>query len=59
MPRWRARISSLGLTLDEVAKAAKAFLDPVLAGDLDAAWNPATWTWGRPSRNVLPHDQSW
>ncbi len=35
-------------TLDEVAKAAKAFLDPVLAGDLDAAWNPATWTWGRP-----------
>jgi hypothetical protein len=48
MPRWRARISSLGLTLDEVAKAAKAFLDPVLAGDLDAAWNPATWTWGRP-----------
>jgi predicted nucleotidyltransferase component of viral defense system len=34
-------------TLDEVTKAAKAFLDPVLAGDLDAAWSPETWTWGR------------
>jgi hypothetical protein len=34
--------------LDEVTKAAKAFLDPVLAGDLDAAWNPESWTWGRP-----------
>ncbi|GAB4210715.1 MAG: nucleotidyl transferase AbiEii/AbiGii toxin family protein [Sandaracinaceae bacterium] len=32
-------------TLDEVMKAAKAFLDPVLAGDLDAAWTPAAWTW--------------
>lgn len=35
-------------TLNEVTKAAKAFLDPVLAGDLDAAWNPETWTWGKP-----------
>jgi hypothetical protein len=35
-------------TLDDVTKAAKAFLDPVLAGDLDAAWSPDTWTWGRP-----------
>ena len=33
-------------TLDEVTKAAKAFLDPVLAGELDAAWDPGTWTWG-------------
>jgi hypothetical protein len=33
-------------TLDAVTKAAKAFLDPVLAGDLDAAWSPETWTWG-------------
>jgi hypothetical protein len=32
-------------TLDDVTKAAKAFLDPVLAGDLDAAWSPETWTW--------------
>lgn len=35
-------------TLDEVTKAAKAFLDPVLAADLDAVWSPETWTWGRP-----------
>jgi len=34
-------------TLDEVTKAAKAFLDPVLAGALDAAWSPGTWTWGK------------
>jgi hypothetical protein len=33
-------------TLDEVTKAAKAFLDPVLTGKVDAAWNPETWTWG-------------
>lgn len=33
-------------SLDEVAKAAKAFLDPVLAGELDAAWSPSTWSWG-------------
>lgn len=35
-------------TLEDVTKAAKAFLDPVLAGDLDAAWSPETWTWGKP-----------
>ena len=34
-------------TLEEVTKA-KAFLDPVLAGALDAAWSPETWTWVRP-----------
>jgi hypothetical protein len=32
-------------TLDEVTEAAKAFLDPVLAGDLDAVWDPGPWTW--------------
>ena len=35
-------------TLDEVTKAAKAFLDPVLKGDIDAMWSPETWTWGAP-----------
>jgi hypothetical protein len=35
-------------TLDAVTNAVKAFLDPVLAGDLDAAWNPATWKWSPP-----------
>jgi hypothetical protein len=34
-------------TLDAVTKAAKAFLDPVLAGNLDAVWSPASWTWSR------------
>jgi hypothetical protein len=32
-------------TLDEVTQAAKAFLDPVLAGNIDARWNPESWTW--------------
>jgi hypothetical protein len=32
-------------TLDGVTNAVKAFLDPVLAGDLDATWSPQTWTW--------------
>jgi len=32
-------------TLEEVTKAAQAFLDPGLAGDLEGAWNPATWSW--------------
>ena len=40
-------------TLEDVTKAAKAFLDPVLAGDLDATWTPETWTWGRP-RSLRP-----
>lgn len=34
-------------TLDDVTWAAKAFLDPVLAGDLDDAWDPRTWKWSR------------
>ncbi|MGQ0507138.1 MAG: nucleotidyl transferase AbiEii/AbiGii toxin family protein [Myxococcaceae bacterium] len=32
-------------TLEDVTKAAKAFLDPVLVGGLDATWGPQTWTW--------------
>lgn len=35
-------------TLDAVTSAVKAFLDPVLAGDLHATWNPATGTWSQP-----------
>jgi hypothetical protein len=34
-------------TLAEVTTAAKAFLDPVLAGDLDDIWSPESWTWGK------------
>ena len=33
------------LTLDEVTRAAQTFLDPVLAGDLDATWEPETLSW--------------
>jgi len=33
------------LTLDDVTKVAQAFLDPVLAGGLDAVWDPGAWTW--------------
>jgi hypothetical protein len=32
-------------TLDEVTKATQAFLDPVLAGGLDAMWAPSKWKW--------------
>jgi hypothetical protein len=32
-------------TLADVTTAAKAFLDPVLAGELDATWVPKTWVW--------------
>ena len=35
-------------TLEEVVKAAKGFLDPILGGNFDAAWDPATWTWHEP-----------
>jgi len=34
-------------TLDDVTKAAQAFLDPVLLGELESTWVPAAWTWGR------------
>ncbi|MBC7172781.1 MAG: nucleotidyl transferase AbiEii/AbiGii toxin family protein [Polyangiaceae bacterium] len=32
-------------SLDEVMAAARAFLDPVLAGGLDATWLPVEWRW--------------
>jgi len=32
-------------TLDDVTTAAKAFLDPALAGDLGATWDPEAWAW--------------
>jgi hypothetical protein len=34
-------------TLADVTTATAAFLDPILAGGLDAAWKPERWTWGR------------
>lgn len=32
-------------TLDDVTKAVRAFLDPVLAGGLDATWSTSEWEW--------------
>jgi len=32
-------------TLAEVAAAAMTFLDPVLGTNLQATWDPATWSW--------------
>ena len=34
-------------TLDEVTKATKEFLDPVLEAPLDATWEPPAWRWRR------------
>lgn len=34
-------------TLDAVTRAARTFLDPVLAGELDAIWNPEIAAWER------------
>jgi hypothetical protein len=31
--------------LSDVIEAVRTFLDPVLAGDLDATWEPASWRW--------------
>ena len=38
-------VASDGYQLDEVTKAAKEFLDPVLEKPLDATWEPAAWIW--------------
>lgn len=32
-------------TLADVTRAVQSFLDPVLAGALDANWNPGAWSW--------------
>ncbi len=49
---WEAPYASLASldqlrwgTLTHVFEAARSFLDPVLAGSLDSAWDPNTWTW--------------
>lgn len=51
---WRGPYASMARedqlawrTLDEVSKAAKLFLDPVLAEPLDALWEPTAWSWRR------------
>ncbi|HET9620104.1 MAG TPA: nucleotidyl transferase AbiEii/AbiGii toxin family protein [Kofleriaceae bacterium] len=49
---WRKRYEEMARedqlawpTLDDVTRAAQAFLDPVLAREHAATWQPATWTW--------------
>jgi Nucleotidyl transferase AbiEii toxin, Type IV TA system len=53
-PAWAAPYAAMARedqlawpTLADVTEAARAFLTPVLAGELDAVWNPTTWTWER------------
>lgn len=53
-PAWSKPYAAMALddqldwpNLAEVTKAARAFLDPVLAGDLDATWSPHAWDWRR------------
>lgn len=36
-------------TLVAVTTVARAFIDPVLAGDVDAVWSPESWSWQEPS----------
>jgi hypothetical protein len=56
LPAWTAPYAALAReaqlawpALDDVAQAAKAFLDPILVGGLDAVWHPESWSW-RPQR---------
>jgi hypothetical protein len=51
-PSWTAPYAAMARedelpwrTLIDVTGAVRAFLDPVLAGNLDAMWNPKDWTW--------------
>lgn len=32
-------------SLEEVTKAVQTFLDPILAGGIDATWEPERWSW--------------
>lgn len=52
LPAWSTPYAAMGRedqllwpTLEEVTTAVKAFMDPVLASDLVAAWDPTAWTW--------------
>jgi hypothetical protein len=51
-PSWYAPYATMASndqlrwsTLDTVTAAAKAFLDPVLMGQLEASWEPSSWQW--------------
>ena len=52
LPTWEAPYAAMARedriewnTLIAVTSAARAFLDPVLAGNLDANWDPNAWNW--------------
>ena len=54
-PSWTAPYATMARedqlpwpSLVDVTAAARTFLDPALAGNLDATWSPETWAWGRP-----------
>ena len=40
--------------IEDVTRAAQSFLDPVLAGGLDATWEPERWSWRPRSRAYRP-----
>jgi hypothetical protein len=51
-PAWETPYAAMAredqlpwVTLADVKRAVQAFLDPVLAGELSATWDPLTWTW--------------
>jgi hypothetical protein len=43
--------------LTEITAAASTFLDPVLAGELDAQWEPTSWAW-REAGRLHHHDEA-
>lgn len=52
LPAWEIPYAAMAredqlawATLADVTRAVQTFLDPVLAGDLDAKWSPVTWSW--------------
>lgn len=52
MPAWAVPYAAMAredqllwTTLTDVTRAARAFLDPVLAGGLAASWDPGSWRW--------------
>ena len=52
LPAWTSPYAAMARedqlawpTLDDVTKAARTFLDPVLAETLDATWEPESWCW--------------
>jgi hypothetical protein len=60
-PSWQAPYGNLASsdqlcwpTLDAVTTAAKAFIDPVLAGAFEGSWEPSTWRWETHSTVVEP-----